>query len=134
LSKNDFKRTKPKTLIPTLREKHRYISFQVISEEPISYSSLEYAIWNQFLDTFGEVGVAKMGMWLIKNIYDSEKQIAVIRCNNKSVHQIVGGLGLINRLGDTRVIFKILKISGTIRGLRKVVSIAGQKISKISIP
>lgn len=108
---------KLKILLPTLREKERYISFQVISEEPVSYSDLEQAIWNQLLDFYGEIGVSKMNLWLIKNLYKNDEQLLVIRCNNKSVSKVIAGLGLISRLGDTRVIFKILKVSGTLKGL-----------------
>jgi len=109
---------KLKFLLPTLREKDRYISFQVISEEPIVYKDLEQAIWNTMLDFFGELGVSKTSAWIIKNLYDAEKQIGIIKCNNKSVQEIIAGLGLISRLGDVRVTFKILKVSGTIRGLK----------------
>lgn len=107
-----------KFLLPTLRKRERYISFQVISEEPIIYSDLEAAIWNTLLDFFGEFGISKMDMWLIKNLWDAENQIGVIKCNNKSVSQVIAGLGLISRLGDTRVILKMLKVSGTIEGLK----------------
>jgi len=113
-----MKKNQPKILLPTLREKDRYVKFQVISEEPISYPDLEQAIWNTFLDFFGEFGVSKTNLWLMKNLYDGEKQIGVIKCNNKSVPQVIAGLGLISRLGDNRVIFKILKVSGTIKGLK----------------
>lgn len=107
-----------KILPPSLLERNRYILFQVLSEEPIAYEDLEQAIWNQFLDTYGEFGVSKMSLWLIKNLYDSEKQIGVLKCNHLSVPQAIAGLGLIPRLGDTRVIFKILKVSGTIKSLK----------------
>lgn len=106
-----------KILLPTLREKERYIKIQIISEEPIEYSDLEASLWGTFLDFYGENGVSKFSMWIIKNLYNQEKQIAVIRCNNKSVSQVIAGLGLISRLGDIRVIIKILKVSGTIKGL-----------------
>jgi len=109
---------KLKIFLPSLREKDRYISFQVISEESITYDDLEQAIWNTMLDFFGELGVSKTSLWIVKNLYDPEKQVGVIRCNNKSVPQVLAGLGLISRLGDIRVTFKILKISGTIRGLK----------------
>ncbi len=108
---------KLKILSPTLREKDRYVSFQIISEEPIIYSDLEQSIWNILLDFLGEYGVSKTSMWLVKNLWNEKEQQGVIRCNNKSVSQIIAGLGLISRLGDTRVIFKILKVSGTIKGL-----------------
>ena len=109
---------KLKILSPTLREKERYISFKVISEEPIVYSDLEAAIWNQMLEFYGELGASQMSIWLVKNLYDEKEQIGVIRCNNKSVQKVIAGLGLITRTGDARIVFKILKVSGTIKGLR----------------
>ena len=113
-----MKRERPKTLLPTLREKKRYISSQIISEEPINYADLESAIWGTALDFLGEHGISKTSLWLIKNLYNPRKQIGVIKCNNKSVSQVIACLGLISRLGDTRIIFKILKVSGTIKGLK----------------
>lgn len=108
---------KLKILAPTLREKDRYISFQVVSEESITYSDLESAIWNQLLDFYGEYGVSKTSMWLVKNLWNEKNQTGVVRCNNKSVPEVIAGIGLISRLGDIRVIFKILKVSGTLKGL-----------------
>lgn len=109
---------KLKTLLPTLREKERYISFKVISEEPMNYADLESAIWGTALDFFGEHGISKTSLWIIKNLFNEKDQIGTIRCNNKSVSQVIACLGLISRLGDARVIFKILKVSGTIKGLK----------------
>jgi len=84
-----MKQKRLKTLLPTLREKDRYISFQIISEEPVNYSELEGAIWNQFMDFYGEYGVSKMSLWLMKNLYSKKKQIGVVRCNNKSVQKVI---------------------------------------------
>lgn len=113
-----MKQKKLKTLLPTLREKNRYVLFQIISEEPISYSDLEGAILNTALDFYGEYGFSELSLWVMKNLYQPDKQIGVIRCNNKSVSKVIACLGLISRLGDVRIIFKILKVSGTIKGLK----------------
>ena len=110
---------KLKILQPSLRERERYVKFRIISEEQIVYSDLEAALWDAVLDLYGEAGVSKLSLWLVKNLYNEEKQTGTIRCNNKSVPQVLAALGLINRLGDNRVIFKILKVSGTIKGLGK---------------
>jgi len=107
-----------KILPPSLREKERYVKFKVLSEEPINYSDLEAAVWNIFLDFHGEVGVSGLSLWLIKNRWDGRNQTGVVKCNNMSVQKVVAGLGVISRLGDSRVIFKILKVSGTIKGLK----------------
>jgi ribonuclease P/MRP protein subunit POP5 len=108
---------KLKTL-PTLKEKKRYIAFKVISQEPISYSNLEAAIWSIALEFLGEEGVSKTSMWLIKNLYNEKEQIGVIKCNHKATQSVIACLGLIQRLGDVKIILKILKVSGTIKGLK----------------
>ncbi|MEM5879182.1 MAG: ribonuclease P protein component 2, partial [Candidatus Aenigmatarchaeota archaeon] len=72
---------KPKILLPSLREKERYVKFKVISEEPISYAELESSIWNSFLDFYGELGVSGFSLWIIKNLWDEKEQIGVIKCN-----------------------------------------------------
>lgn len=102
---------------PTLRERDRYVHFQIISEETIGYSDLEAAIWNTLLDFYGEMGVSQTSMWLVRNLWDPQKQSGVIKCNNLSVPQVIAGLGFISRLGESRILVKILKVSGTIRGL-----------------
>ncbi len=109
---------KLKILSPTLREKERYVVFKIISEEPIVYSDLESSIWQTLLEFYGELGVSQISLRIVKNLYDNDNQTGVIKCNNKSVPKVIAGLGLITRLGESRVIFKILKVSGTIKGLK----------------
>ena len=111
---------KLKILQPTLREKIRYIAFRVISEEgeEFTYSDLESAIWNTLLDFLGEYGVSKTSVWLMKDCWNQEKQIGILRCNHKSVQEIIATLGLIDRLGDNRIMFKVLKVSGTIKNIK----------------
>jgi len=110
---------KLKILPPTLRQKKRYISFQVIPEigEDFTYSDLEAGIWNTMLDFLGEEGVSKTSMWLLKDTWDPNTRIGVIKCNHKMTEKIIASLGLIDRLGDNRICFKIIRISGTIKGL-----------------
>lgn len=110
-------RKKLKMSMPTVRERDRYVHFRIISEEPVGYSDIEAAIWNTLLDFYGEAGVSKMSLWLVKNLWQQSGQSGVIRCNNTSVTRLIAGLGLISRLGESRIIFKIEKVSGTIKGL-----------------
>jgi ribonuclease P/MRP protein subunit POP5 len=111
------KKDRLKSLLPSLRERNRYVKIKVISEEKISYSDLESAIFNTLLNFYGELNLANMSVWILKNTYDENEQTLIIRCNNKSVDKLIAGLGLISRLGDIRIILKVLGISGTIKGL-----------------
>jgi len=112
---------KLKILPSSMREKKRYISFEVIPEpeEEFAYADLEAGIWNTMLDFLGEYGVSKTSFWLLKDCWDQKRHKGIIRCNNKSVESVIACLGLIDRLGDNRVCFKILKISGTIKKVKK---------------
>jgi len=112
---------KLKILPSSMREKKRYISFEVIPEtgEEFAYADLEAGIWNTMLDFLGEYGVSKTSFWLLKDCWNKEKHKGIIRCNNKSVESVIACLGLIDRLGDNRVCFKILKVSGTIKKVKK---------------
>jgi ribonuclease P/MRP protein subunit POP5 len=105
--------------LPTLREKHRYILFKLISQEPVEYSDFEQAIWHTLLELYGESGVSKMSFRLVRNMYDERGQAGVAKCNHASVPQVVAGLGLVSRLGESKVVAKILKVSGTLKGLGK---------------
>jgi ribonuclease P/MRP protein subunit POP5 len=107
---------KLRVLPASLRERKRYILFKVIAEAPIEYSDLEAAVWNTMLDFLGEYGVSKTSVWLMKERWDGKEQTCIIRCNHLSVPQVIASLGLITRLGDVRVVIKILKVSGTIKG------------------
>ena len=110
-----------KVLPLSLRERKRYIAFKVISEEgeEFTYSDLEAGIWNTLLDFLGEYGVSKTSFWLMRDCWDEKNKVGVIRCNNKSVQSIIACLGLISRLGDNKITFKILNISGTIKSIKE---------------
>ncbi len=108
---------KLKILIPSMRERDRYIYFKIISENKISFYDLENGIINTILGFYGESGFSKMSFWLIRNLW-GEDNCGVIKCNNNSVSKIILGLGLLPRLGDSRIIIDINKISGTIKGLK----------------
>lgn len=102
---------------PTMRERDRYVYFKVASEEPIAYSDLEAAIWNTMLELYGESGMSRMSTWLVKNLWQQSDQSGVIKCNNVSVPQTIAGLGMISRIGESRIAVRVVKVSGTIRGL-----------------
>ena len=105
-------------ILPSLRERKRYIKFKVFSEEKIVYSDLEQAILNTCLDFYGEFETSKISLWLIKNLWNEKEQVGIIKCNHLAVPKVIVCLGLIRRLGDIRVFIKVLKISGTLKGLK----------------
>lgn len=109
---------RPKPLPSSLRPTRRYIAYQVISEDKFLYSDLRNAIWHSILNFLGEFGASEAQIWLIKNLYDEKKQAGIIRCSHKYLEKIRAALSLIQRIGDTRVVIKVLGVSGTIKATK----------------
>lgn len=110
---------RPQTLSPTLRERRRYLAFKVISKNKIPLADISGAIWHSILNFLGELGTAQANVWLVKNVYDEKNQLGLIRCTHTAVEHVRAALALVNRIGDQRVIVKVIGVSGTIKAARK---------------
>ena len=110
---------RPNILSPTLRERNRYIAYQVVSESPINYSDLTNTIWHSLLNFLGELGTAEANVWIVKNVYNEAKQMGLVKCKHIAVEQVRTALALIQRIGDVRVVVKVLGVSGTLKAARK---------------
>ncbi|MBN2203158.1 MAG: ribonuclease P protein component 2 [Candidatus Aenigmarchaeota archaeon] len=116
---NDFiDEKKPKPLPSTLRSRRRYIAYQVISEEKVLLADITNTIWHSVLNFLGEHGTSETDMWIARDTYNEETQTGLIRCSHDSVEKIRASLALIQRIGDARVVFKVLGISGTMNAAK----------------
>ena len=68
-------KTKLKPVLPSLREKKRYLVFEVISKGKISNADeVSDAIWRSSLQFIGQLGAAKAGLMVLNNKWSSELQ------------------------------------------------------------
>lgn len=109
---------RPKPLPPSLRGRRRYLAYQVISEEKFIFQDLANSIWHSLLNLLGEFGASEADVWIVKDTYDEKKQIGIIRCSHDRVEHVRAALALIERIGDIRVIVKVLGISGSIKATK----------------
>jgi len=113
---DEFKRPKP--LPPSLRGRRRYLAYQIISEQKVLFQDLVNGIWHSVLNFLGEFGASEADLWVAKDIYDEKRQVGIIRCSHTSVEQIRTALALVDRIGDIRIVIKVLGVSGTIKATR----------------
>lgn len=104
----------------SLRQKKRYVYFKLYSEKKIPYENMRNSLWNVFLDVLGELGTAKANIRIMKNLWNPDKQTGVIRCSHRHVDEVKLCLGLLHQIGDEKVVFQSLKVSGTIKGTKAV--------------
>jgi len=109
---------RPKPLSPSLRGRRRYLAFHVISEQKILLEDLVNTIWHAILNFLGEMGTSKADIRIINDAYDEKRQMGIIKCSHDEVERVRAALALIQRIGDVRVIFRILGISGSIKATK----------------
>ncbi len=90
----------------TLRENKRYISFEVLGDEPEDF---EKYIYNEFIKFFGEFGFSKISFKLIE--YKSKK--GIVKCKREYKDNVIGFLSILN---NPRI--RTIKTSGTLLSLR----------------
>ena len=104
---------KIKPLMPSLRERKRYLAFEILSESPINdFKAVEGAIQSKSLEFLGVLGCADAGMIILKDKYRNETQRGIIRVNNRSLNMLRATLALIEKIGDSDVIVRSVGASG----------------------
>jgi ribonuclease P/MRP protein subunit POP5 len=101
--------------LPSLREKKRYLTFRLISSEPVVYSEVKGAVVSSALDWMGQKGFSSSGLRMIRNLWDSAEQRGWLSCSPHSVDDVKMSLALIHQIGDAKTIFRVLRVSGTIK-------------------
>ena len=100
---------KQKSILPSLREKKRYIVYEVLSEGKISFNPVKESLKENFERFFGLVNLAGAGIVIFD---DWKKQKGVIKVNNHYADFAKATFTRINKIGNEDVIVRSLKTSG----------------------
>ena len=109
-------KTKLKPILPSLREKKRYLVFEVISKEKISdFNDVSNAVYHYSLQLLGQLGTAKAGIIVLNNKWDPQLQRGIIKVGHKNVDALKSALMLADKIGSREVIFRSLGVSGILK-------------------
>jgi RNase P/RNase MRP subunit POP5 len=95
----------------------RYLLVKAISERSLSSEEFERTLLNSVRTLFGEFGLARIHPKLIR--FDSNTSEAVIACNHEGASALLAAVGLISGASDASVSVLTIRLSGTIKGLRR---------------
>ena len=84
---------KLKSLLPSLREKKRYVAFEVLSEDNTPKDTIKKLINESCLSYLGELNTAKAGIMFLDDVYKNNK--GIIKTSVKSVNELKACLSLI---------------------------------------
>jgi RNase P/RNase MRP subunit POP5 len=72
-------------------------------------------------EIFGDLGLAEAEIRLVK--LEVHKNVAILRCNKDQVDKVRFAMLFLKKIGVNSVIISIIKVSGTIKGLKGKTSI-----------
>ncbi len=109
-----------KPLQPSLREKKRYVAFEVICKKNITFNQISKAILDSALRYSGVKGLAEMGLIVLKERFNKNK--GIIRVSTRTVNCLKAALTLIKDVDKIPVVFRTLTVSGVLQKANKIIS------------
>jgi ribonuclease P/MRP protein subunit POP5 len=103
------------------RMRKRYLAFRVVSAQSVNKRDVTDAVWNAILKLFGEYGASQTNLALIE--YDQEKSWGIIRCSRRTVEMVRASIASVTEINETIVAIHVLGVSGTLKALRRKVSL-----------
>jgi len=107
----------PKTLRPTLRERNRYLVFEMVTDANVNRKQAVDAIWGSLLRMYGEAGAAKTSMWVMD--YEPAKKKGILKVNHMSANMLRACITVVTNISGRKARIDVLKTSGTLRKARE---------------
>ncbi len=98
-------------LLPTLKERKRYIVYEVISSKPLQ-SDISAALLKNLAEKLGLFDSAGAGLLSVR--YDKKTQFGILRCNHQYVNRVKAAMTITIFIGKTRVAIRTLGVSGVL--------------------
>jgi len=76
-------------------------------------------IWDSLYSLYGDVGASESKVWLIEyhKREDTNCGVGILRCAHNKVEEVRASLACIHSINDARIGIRVIKISGTIKGV-----------------
>ncbi|KYK26342.1 hypothetical protein AYK26_05100 [Euryarchaeota archaeon SM23-78] len=103
----------------SMREKKRYLAYEIISNQPLSRDA-DKALINQIKALLGVFSAGKAGIMSVT--YNAVKQRGVLRVDRKFVDNIRSCFVMIKHINNQEVLVRTLRVSGMINKVKEEVN------------
>ena len=104
---------KIKPILPVLREKKRYLVFEVITESELSANDVFKTVKEALIGYIGTKGASEAGILFLTDKF--QNNTGIIKVNNKKLDELKMALLLIKKIKNQEVIFKTKGVSGILK-------------------
>src|SRR3989344_2546643 len=102
-------------LKPSLKQKKRYVLFEIKASKAFSLTEVSEAVESALLRFLGELGLAKARPLLVKEKWGDKKQRFVLKVNHKYVDELKVAIILNKKIKNTPVLIRSIVTSGTLK-------------------
>lgn len=106
-------------LLPSLKEKKRYLVFEVIAQKKLTFNDVAKAVQDSLHNYIGLLGTSQAGMQILPEKWHPHHQRGLIRINHKFVDHLKASLALIKKIKNQKVILRSIGVSGIIKKTQK---------------
>ena len=101
-----------KPLLPSLKEKKRYLVFEVLAQAPVQQSDIYTAITDAVYHVCVVHGLAEAGMQFIPERWNAGQQRGVVRTSTVGADMVKAAFPFIQTVGRKKAIVRSLATSG----------------------
>ena len=101
-----------KPILPSLREKKRYLAFEAITGSQIDFKKAKDDISKACIDLHGTLGTSKIGALFLENKWNSASKTGIVKVGHKHVDDLKAALCA---AGSNEVIYRSLGVSGILK-------------------
>ena len=100
-------------LMPSLRQKKRYIVFEILSEQKFTAVEVEKVVMDTIKELIGTLGIANAAPMFLKERFQNNKFI--LKVNHKYVNEAKAAVALVKSIKSEPLIIRSLLTTGTIK-------------------
>lgn len=116
-----------KPLLPTLKERQRYIVYEVITAHQAN-ADISEQLLQRLSDILGTFGMADAGILSVS--YDTKTQTGILRVNHTEVPKVRAALLMITHLGKQQVLIRTLGVSGILKKSKRFLAESARRTTK----
>ena len=113
---------KLKPVIPSLREKKRYVAFEVLSSKSHDVQAVAQALKRAVLGFVGELGLAKAGMVVLTDNYNPASKRGIVRVSHASLDALKASFTFITAISGIPTSVRSVTASGSIAKARAAIA------------
>ena len=113
-------KAKIKPLLPSLREKKRYIAYEIISKSRFNNTTeINKSILDASKEFLGSLGMAKAGILPLDDQWNASMQRGIIKVNHKHINELKASFIFAKNIDNENVIIRSVGASGVLKKAQK---------------